>query len=151
LNSTVDVYSTVHRESAGTFFGALAASSVGDKLGRRYGIIAFLAVFALGVALQTGGTSIGTFVAGRIFAGMGVGGTSTLVPMYQAEVSLTYSLVTPGLLAHSFLADQVAPANIRGALVSSYQLCITIGILIAAVVVNGTVSAVPFFRHVHLY
>ncbi|GAA5965299.1 hypothetical protein JCM3765_007155 [Sporobolomyces pararoseus] len=103
--------------SAGTFCGALLAAPIGDFLGRRIGVIAYLVVFCLGVALQTGGTTIPTFVLGRVFAGLGVGGTSCLVPMYQSEA---------------------APKSIRGALVAGYQWMITIGLLIASIVVNGT-------------
>ncbi|GAA6017582.1 hypothetical protein JCM11491_005291 [Sporobolomyces phaffii] len=103
--------------SAGTFVGALLAAPIGDFLGRRLGVIAYLCVFCLGVALQTGGKTIPTFVLGRVFAGLGVGGTSCLVPMYQSEA---------------------APKSIRGALVAGYQWMITIGLLIAAIVVNGT-------------
>ncbi|CEQ42023.1 SPOSA6832_03794, partial [Sporobolomyces salmonicolor] len=103
--------------SAGTFVGALGAYPAGDALGRRWGIIAYLGLFCIGVALQTGSTEIATFAVGRVFAGLGVGGTSCLVPMYQAEC---------------------APKSIRGGIVACYQWMITIGLLIAAIVVNGT-------------
>jgi len=103
--------------SAGTFFGALLASPTGDFLGRRYAIIFWLVLFCIGVAAQTGGTTIPAFVVGRVFAGLGVGGVSCLVPMYQAEC---------------------APKWIRGGIVSTYQWMITIGLLIAAIVVNAT-------------
>ncbi|POY74762.1 hypothetical protein BMF94_2238 [Rhodotorula taiwanensis] len=103
--------------SAGTFVGALCAYPVGDFVGRRYGIMCFLVLFCIGVGLQTGGRSLAPFVVGRVFAGLGVGGTSCLVPMYQSEC---------------------APKSIRGAIVGAYQWMITIGLLIAAVVVNAT-------------
>ncbi|KAM0748324.1 MFS monosaccharide transporter [Meredithblackwellia eburnea MCA 4105] len=103
--------------SAGTFFGSLLAYFVGDFMGRRWGIIIYLGIFCLGVALQTAGTTLPRFVLGRVFAGIGLGGTSTLVPMYQSEC---------------------APKAIRGAIVAAYQWMITIGLLIASVVVNAT-------------
>ncbi|SCV69442.1 BQ2448_2462 [Microbotryum intermedium] len=103
--------------SAGTFCGALGAFPVGDRLGRRWGIIAYLLLFCIGVALQTGGKSLTPFVLGRVFAGLGVGGTSCLVPMYQSEC---------------------APKSIRGAIVAAYQLMITVGLLVAACIVYGT-------------
>merc|ERR1712093_51907 len=96
---------------------SLITYPVGDFLGRRYGIMAFLVLFSIGVACQTGGTTLPTFVVGRVFAGLGVGGTSCLVPMYQSEC---------------------APKSIRGAIVGAYQWMITIGLLIAAVVVDQT-------------
>lgn len=59
--------------SAGTFFGALFAAPTADFIGRRLGLIASTAVFTLGVILQTAATAIPMFVAGRFFAGFGVG------------------------------------------------------------------------------
>lgn len=64
--------------SAGTFFGALCAAPIGDIIGRRWGLIASNGVFALGVALQTAATAIPIFLAGRFFAGFGVGLISAL-------------------------------------------------------------------------
>ena len=64
--------------SAGTFIGALFASPMGDILGRRWGLIASSFVFVLGVILQTVATAIPMFVAGRFFAGLGVGLISAL-------------------------------------------------------------------------
>ncbi|KAI9840555.1 MAG: High-affinity glucose transporter rgt2 [Sclerophora amabilis] len=103
--------------SAGTFFGALTASPVGDMLGRRWGLIASCVVFTFGVILQTIATAIPLFVAGRFFAGFGVGLISALVPLYQSET---------------------APKWIRGTVVGCYQLAITIGLLLASIVNNST-------------
>lgn len=65
--------------SAGTFFGALTAAPFGDFLGRRWGLIASTGiVFNLGVILQTASTSQPLFIAGRFFAGYGVGLVSAL-------------------------------------------------------------------------
>ncbi|GAB7354691.1 hypothetical protein MBLNU459_g5112t1 [Dothideomycetes sp. NU459] len=103
--------------SAGTFFGALTASPAGDILGRKYGLMASVVVFTLGVILQTIATAIPLFVAGRFFAGYGVGMISALIPLYQSET---------------------APKWIRGSIVGSYQLAITIGLLLASIVGNAT-------------
>ncbi|MCO5585384.1 hypothetical protein L7F22_039317 [Adiantum nelumboides] len=107
--------------SAGTFFGALLGAPIADFLGRRWGLQVAMAIFCLGVALQTaaGMHDDGLFVAGRVIAGLGVGVISTIVPMYQSET---------------------APRWIRGAVVSGYQWAITIGLLIAAIVNNSTNS-----------
>jgi MFS transporter, SP family, sugar:H+ symporter len=65
--------------SAGTFFGALLAAPVADFLGRRWGLIASTGiVFNLGVILQTVSTAQPTFIAGRFFAGLGVGLVSAM-------------------------------------------------------------------------
>jgi MFS family permease len=52
------------------------------------------AIFSVGVALQTASTTIPLFVVGRVFAGLGVGVASCLVPMYQSECA-PLSIVTP--------------------------------------------------------
>ncbi|KAF1953137.1 high affinity glucose transporter RGT2 [Byssothecium circinans] len=104
--------------SAGTFFGALTAAPFGDLLGRRWGLITSAGVvFNFGVILQTASTSQPLFIAGRFFAGYGVGLISALIPMYQSETS---------------------PKWIRGTIVGAYQLAITIGLFLAAIVNNST-------------
>ncbi|KAG6902331.1 hypothetical protein C0995_001368 [Termitomyces sp. Mi166 len=103
--------------SAGTFFGALLGAPMADYVGRKWGIIVACLVFVIGVAMQTAATAIPLFVVGRVFAGLGVGLVSCLIPMYQSECS---------------------PKWIRGAIVSMYQWAITIGLLVAAIVNNFT-------------
>jgi sugar porter (SP) family MFS transporter len=103
--------------SAGTFVGALAGAPVGDIIGRRLGIVLACLVFCAGVAMQTASTALPLFIVGRVFAGLGVGLISCLIPMYQSECS---------------------PKWIRGAIVSAYQWAITIGLLLASIVNNST-------------
>ncbi|KAJ7911113.1 monosaccharide importer [Mycena leptocephala] len=114
--ATADKSLVVSILSAGTFFGALLAFPMGDMVGRKWGIVCSCVVFALGVGLQLD-TKWATFVVGRVIAGLGVGLVSCLVPMYQSECS---------------------PKNIRGLIVGMYQLAITIGALLAAIVLNST-------------
>ena len=64
--------------SAGTFFGALGAAPLADFIGRRLALITACFVFILGVILQTASTSLPMFLAGRFFAGFGVGLVSAL-------------------------------------------------------------------------
>ncbi|KAJ5555774.1 hypothetical protein N7461_004244 [Penicillium sp. DV-2018c] len=103
--------------SAGTFFGALGAAPIADYFGRRIGMVMDCFVFVFGVILQTASTSIPLFVAGRFFAGLGVGLLSATIPLYQSET---------------------APKWIRGTIVGAYQLAITFGLLLAAIVNNST-------------
>ncbi|KAJ5618318.1 hypothetical protein N7528_006961 [Penicillium herquei] len=103
--------------SAGTFFGALGAAPIADHFGRRIAMILESFVFCFGVILQTASTSIPLFVAGRFFAGLGVGLLSATIPLYQSET---------------------APKWIRGTIVGAYQLAITFGLLLAAIVNNST-------------
>jgi len=103
--------------SAGTFFGALIAGDLADWFGRRTTIIGGCFIFIVGVILQTASTSLGLLVAGRLIAGFGVGFVSAIIILYMSEI---------------------APKKVRGALVSGYQFCITIGILLASCVDYGT-------------
>ncbi|KAA8648406.1 hypothetical protein EYZ11_000339 [Aspergillus tanneri] len=103
--------------SAGTFFGALTSAPIADYFGRRIAMIIDSGVFCFGVILQTVATSIPLFAAGRSFAGYGVGLLSATIPLYQSET---------------------APKWIRGTIVGAYQLAITLGLLIAAIVNNST-------------
>jgi SP family sugar:H+ symporter-like MFS transporter len=103
--------------SAGTFFGAIIAGDLADFIGRRTTIIAGCGVFCAGVILQTASTALGLLVAGRLIAGFGVGFVSAIIILYMSEIS---------------------PRKVRGALVSGYQFCITIGILLASCVDYGT-------------
>ena len=103
--------------SAGTFFGAIIAGDLADFIGRRSTIIGGCFVYMIGVILQTASTGLGLFVAGRLIAGFGVGFVSAIIILYMSEV---------------------APKKVRGAIVSAYQFCITIGILLASCVDYAT-------------
>ncbi|KAL3423935.1 MFS monosaccharide transporter [Phlyctema vagabunda] len=103
--------------SAGTFFGALIAGDLADWYGRRFTIVAGCVVFIVGVILQTASTSLGLLVAGRLIAGFGVGFVSAIIILYMSEI---------------------APKKVRGAIVSGYQFCITIGLFLASCVDYGT-------------
>ncbi|KAK0665786.1 putative high-affinity glucose transporter [Cercophora samala] len=97
--------------SCGTFFGALIAGDVADFLGRRPTIIIGCLVFCVGCILEIISTNQEVlFVMGRLVSGVGVGFISAVIILYMAEV---------------------APRKVRGALVSGYQFCITLGILLA--------------------
>lgn len=45
-------------------------------------------VFFVGGAIQTAATSMAMMMVGRIIAGLGVGALSTIVPVYQSEISV---------------------------------------------------------------
>ncbi|KAF9287297.1 hypothetical protein BGZ68_002009 [Mortierella alpina] len=103
--------------SAGTFCGALIAGDLADFFGRRFTIILGCAVFIVGVILQTASAGLTLLVIGRLVAGLGVGFVSAIIILYMSEI---------------------APKKVRGAIVSGYQFCITIGLLLAACVTYGT-------------
>jgi len=100
----------------GCLVGALVAGALSDRFGRKRLLIFSAALFAgtsLGNALAPNFT---IFVAWRMLGGVAIGLASNLSPMYIAEV---------------------APAPMRGRLVSLNQLTIVIGIL-AAQFINWT-------------
>jgi sugar porter (SP) family MFS transporter len=104
--------------SIGTLLGALLSAPVADTFGRKVCIIFWNIVFIVGVIIQIATETAWYQIAiGRLIAGLGVGGLSVLTPMYMSET---------------------APRQIRGTMVSSYQLNITFGILVAYLINFGT-------------
>jgi len=101
------------------------AGDLADFYGRRTTIIIGCFTYVAGVVVQTATTvnnthqALGLIVAGRLIAGFGVGHVSSTIIVYMSEI---------------------CPRKVRGALVSGYQFCITIGILLASVVVYATQS-----------
>ncbi|KAG5967134.1 hypothetical protein E4U56_000998 [Claviceps arundinis] len=106
--------------SCGTFFGALIAGDLADFIGRKWTVILGCVIYALGCVVQmitSPDHALGPIVAGRIIAGLGVGFESAVVILYMSEI---------------------CPRKVRGALVAGYQFCITIGIMLASIVVYAT-------------
>ena len=97
----------------GALVGALLAGGLADKLGRRLTLILAGALFLAGALLSGLAPGTAVLVLGRLVIGFGVGVASVAAPLYAAEL---------------------APAESRGRFVSSYQLAITIGILVAYIV-----------------
>ncbi|KAJ5646080.1 Major facilitator-type transporter ecdD [Penicillium lividum] len=102
--------------SAGTFFGALLGGVLAERFGRRITIMISCLIFSIGVAVQVATINVAGLVAGRLIAGLGVGGVSSTVILYVSEIS---------------------PRKVRGLLVSGYQWAITIGLLLASGVAQG--------------
>ncbi|USP79805.1 hypothetical protein yc1106_07079 [Curvularia clavata] len=103
--------------SIGTLCGALAGAYTADFFGRRKNLTVGVIIFIVGNTIQV--TAMESWVhmtIGRIVAGVGVGILSIGVPMYQSEV---------------------CPREIRGPVVASYQLMITVGILISNIINYG--------------
>ena len=101
---------------AGAAAGALAGGRLADVFGRRKLLIATATIFAAGAILCAAAESPEMLVFGRIIVGLGIGLSSSAVPVYISEV---------------------APADARGWQVSLFQLAITVGILLAYIVDYG--------------
>ena len=98
---------------AGASVGALAGGRLADLFGRRKLLIATAIIFATGAILCAAAPSPMILVVGRIVVGLGIGLSSSTVPVYISEV---------------------APADARGWQVSLFQLAVTVGILFAYLV-----------------
>jgi sugar porter (SP) family MFS transporter len=94
----------------GTILGAAGGGIAGDRFGRRDSLRALAVLFAvssLGCAFAWDWMS---FMVFRFIAGVAIGASSVVGPMYIAEI---------------------APARWRGRMVGSFQLCIVSGIVVA--------------------
>ncbi|KZP22116.1 general substrate transporter [Athelia psychrophila] len=112
---------------AGSLVGALAVMALGDRYGRKKVVILSGMIWVIGCILQAASVNRGMLVAGRIIAGISVGLSSAVVPLYQSEIT--------------------APA-IRGRIVSLQQWSITWGILIQYFIQFGCsyINSVASFR-----
>ena len=109
----------------GAIFGAILALLTVDRYGRRPVLIFSSILFALGSIAAALAFSVWSLTAARLVIGAAIGVSSLVAPMYLAEI---------------------APARIRGAVVSAFQLMITIGIL-AAFVVDWAFSYTGSWRY----
>ncbi|KAK0504376.1 general substrate transporter [Armillaria luteobubalina] len=83
----IQVGSMVAVLEVGAFVTSLAAGQVGDIIGRKGTLFIGAVVFTLGGVVQTFTTGFAVMVVGRIVSGFGVGLLSTIVPIYQSEIS----------------------------------------------------------------
>jgi SP family galactose:H+ symporter-like MFS transporter len=92
--------------------GALVAASVAgpitDRFGRRSVLMAAAALFAVGALAAAAVSSVTLLIVARFVLGIAIGIAAVAAPLYIAEC---------------------APLESRGAMVSTYQLAITVGIL----------------------
>lgn len=95
--------------------GALIGGQISDAIGRRKTIIALAVMFFAGVLVVIFSPGFEILVTGRIILGLAVGGASTVVPVYLAEL---------------------APYEIRGSITGRNELAIVVG-QFAAFAVNA--------------
>lgn len=94
----------------GAILGAFFCGRITDKLGRKKVILASAVIFTIGALWSGLANNPGNLIAARLFLGVAIGISSFAVPLYIAEIS---------------------PTKMRGALVSIFQLMITIGVLVS--------------------
>jgi MFS family permease len=73
----------------GALIASLLVGKIGDLIGRRRTILYGSMIFFVGGIFQTFATSLALMMLGRIIAGLGVGALSTIVPVYQSEISMS--------------------------------------------------------------
>ncbi|MCJ1374905.1 hypothetical protein MMC20_006138 [Loxospora ochrophaea] len=71
----------------GAFIASISVGRIGDMIGRRRTILYGSMIFFVGGACQTFCNGMPMMIVGRIIAGLGVGALSTIVPVYQSEIS----------------------------------------------------------------
>ncbi len=91
----------------GCIIGVIFAGILSDKFGRKKVLILSAVLFAISAIGSAIPNNLTHFVLARLVGGIGVGVASMLSPMYISEI---------------------APAKIRGTLVTLYQLAIVLGI-----------------------
>lgn len=94
---------------AGCMLGAAGAGTLSDRFGRRRLLLVSAVLFTVSAIWAAVPQVLAEFIAARFLGGLGIGIASMLSPLYIAEV---------------------APARIRGRLVSVNQLAIVTGMLI---------------------
>ncbi|XP_010688202.2 polyol transporter 5 [Beta vulgaris subsp. vulgaris] len=104
-----------------SLIGSLLSGKTSDMIGRRYTIVLAATTFFIGALLMGLAPSYPFLMAGRVVAGIGVGYSLMIAPVYTAEIS---------------------PAMTRGFLGSMPEVFITIGILLGYVV-NYAFSGIP--------
>jgi SP family galactose:H+ symporter-like MFS transporter len=97
----------------GAAVGALSGGRLADVFGRRFMLLITALIFVMGALVCAATPSLNILVVGRLIVGLGIGFSTSTVPIYISEVS---------------------PPQTRGWQVSLFQLAITIGILAAYVV-----------------
>ena len=94
----------------GALIAAIFAGPIIDRFGRRRVLMFAAALFTVGALIAGAITAIWMLVAARLVLGVAIGLAAVGAPLYISET---------------------APIKSRGAMVSTYQLAITIGILIS--------------------
>ncbi|KAJ3982047.1 general substrate transporter [Lentinula detonsa] len=119
---------------AGAFFGALGSAPISGKFGRKWTLIGFTFIFAIGAILTTVASSpsngLSLIYAGRVISGVGIGGISAVAPAFVSECS---------------------PKEVRGRITGLFQVMVATGVMLSYFIncginiVNGArIWRIPF-------
>ncbi|KAJ3562586.1 hypothetical protein NP233_g9479 [Leucocoprinus birnbaumii] len=127
---------------AGAFFGAIGSAPISARIGRRWTLEFFTLIFCLGAILQTIASGpphgLGLIYGGRVVAGVGIGGISSVAPAFVSECSPkdVRGRITGlfQIMVRSYSYDESTPNLIR------YTTKVAIGVMISYFV-NFGISA----------
>ena len=85
--SRVEIGTMVAILEIGALISSLIVGKLGDIIGRRRTILYGAIIFVIGGAFQAFTSGLGSMIVGRTISGLGVGMLSTIVPVYQSEIS----------------------------------------------------------------
>ncbi|KAJ5239283.1 hypothetical protein N7468_003902 [Penicillium chermesinum] len=87
--------------TVGGIFGALSCVFLGDMLGRKKVIFWTNLIFVIGAILMATSFNFAQFIVARIIIGLGIGGYTATVPVWQSEISPAHkrgsNVVTDGI------------------------------------------------------
>ncbi|MBB5621703.1 SP family arabinose:H+ symporter-like MFS transporter [Pedobacter cryoconitis] len=110
----------------GCIIGVAFAGELSDRFGRKKLLMLSALLFLCSAIGTAGSIDYTLLILARMMGGMGVGVASIVAPLYISEI---------------------APAAIRGRLVTCYQLAITAGILVAYLTNAGLLSLSLTYQH----
>ncbi|KAL4910752.1 hypothetical protein BDW74DRAFT_164565 [Aspergillus multicolor] len=100
----------VNTFQGGAFFGVMLFYYFNERFGRRIALMAAGVVFNLGVVMQVACQgNIPAFYVGRLVSGLGIGGTTFVIPQYLSEC---------------------APAAARGGIVGCFEIGVQVGTIV---------------------
>ena len=104
-------------QQAAALVGCFAVWPLTHRYGRRVATMVSSFFFCIGVVIEVINThTTSSFYVGRVVAGLGLGGSTTIIPIYLSEMS---------------------PTDMRGRLGSCYQLAYTVGIMVSYWIAYG--------------
>lgn len=99
---------------AGAFFGALGSAPISGRIGRKWTLVVFTLIFAIGAILTTVADSpsngLALIYAGRVISGVGIGAISAVSPAFVSECS---------------------PKDVRGRITGLFQIMVATGVMIS--------------------
>lgn len=102
-----------------------------DRIGRIWATRQLCLVWILGIAIFLGNRgNLGAVYAGRFVAGLGVGATVVVGPIYLSEIVSSLDCI-PGIQWLRSKADRQAPASIRGLCTCVFTGFVYLGIVLA--------------------